>query len=144
MERAITPIVEAISGSDDAVRDVLDTAHALEELAARTYQYVVGALTTAELRQAAMTIGVDENRHAATLAIVITGAPEAYFGPELTGAEPEVSEEGILVPHAITDTFGPLGGVQLIVGARNDEGAREQFTLQTPAENTFVYGYLEC
>jgi rubrerythrin len=144
MERAITPIVEAISGSDDQLRDVLNTAHALEELAARTYQAVVGSLSTAELRQAAMTIGVDENRHAAALAIAITGAPEAYVGPELTGEDPTPNEEGVLVPHAITDTFGQLGGVRLIIGARSEEGTRSEFILQTPAENSFVYDYLEC
>jgi Ferritin-like domain len=144
MERAITPIVEAISGSDDVLRDVLNTAHALETLAARTYQAVVGSLTTAELRQAAMAIGVDENRHAAALAIAITGAPEAYVGPELTGEDAAPSEEGVLVPHAITDTFGQLGGIRLIIGARNDEGARSEFILQTPAGNSFVYDYLSC
>jgi hypothetical protein len=143
-ERLVAPLVEAISGSDDALRDVLNTAYALETLAARTYQAIVGSLSEPTLRKEAMLIGADENRHAATLAIAVTGAPEAYVSPALTGGEVVPDEEGFPIPYAITARFGQLGGVELVAGDVDEEGARFAVTLQTPAENTFVYGYYSC
>jgi rubrerythrin len=144
MERAITPILAALEGSDDLTRDVLNIAHALETLAAKTYQDVVGELTEPELRQAAMLIGVDENRHAATLAMAITGTPEGYVSPALLGEEVLPDEDGFPIHYAVESTFGQLGSVDLLVGARNDEGTRFAILLQTPAENAFVYDDLSC
>jgi rubrerythrin len=144
MERAITPILGALEGSDDLLRDVLNIASALESYAAAAYQALVESLTTPELRRAAMEIAADENRHAATLAIAITGAPEGYISPALTGGEVLPDEDGFPVHYAVPATFGQLSPVELTVGARNAEGARFSINLQTPAENTFVYDFLSC
>jgi rubrerythrin len=144
MNRAVTPILEAVAESDDVLRDVLNIAHAFESLAAATYQDLVGALTSPELRQAAMQIGADEARHAATLAIAITGAPEAYFSPGLADDEVLPDEDGFPIPYAVPSVFGQVGSVELIVGAQNDEGGRLVLNLQTPAENTFVYTSQSC
>jgi hypothetical protein len=144
MDRAIMPILGALDGSDDLVRDVLHIAHALENLAAATYQDFVGSLTDPELRREAMVIGADENRHAATLAMAITGTPDAYISPAVAGEEVLPDEAGFPVPYAITSTFGQLGGRELVVGARSAEGSRFSITLQTPAENSFVYDYMSC
>ena len=83
--RVIDPIFDAIDGSDDKLRDVLNFAQALESLAGASYQSLVGSLTEPDLRMKMMQIGADENRHAATLAIAITGAPDGYVNPVLLG-----------------------------------------------------------
>ena len=144
MNRTVAPVARAVEDSDDVQRDALNTAHAMEVWAAATYQDMVGSLTTAELRQAAMTIGSSENRGASALAILITGAPEAYFSPALSGEQVLPDEDGFPVPYAIVATFGQLGTFDLVVGARNSEGARTTVTLQTPAENSFAYEYMSC
>jgi rubrerythrin len=142
--RVVTPLLEAITESTDQQRDVLNTAHALECLAAETYQALVGSLTSAELRKEMMLIGADENRHAATLAIAITGAPEAYTSPALVGEEVAPDSDGFPIPYAIPAQFGQLGGIDLVVGEPNEEGQRLTLTLQTPAENSYVYDYMSC
>ena len=144
MDRVVTPLMEAIVASKDQQRDVLNTAHALECLAAETYQAITGSLTDANLRKEMMQIGADENRHAAVLAIGITGAPEAYVSPALVGQEVEPDADGFPIPYAIPAQFGQLGGIDLVVGEPDAEGKRLTVTLQTPAENTFVYDFMSC
>ena len=82
--------------------------------------------------------------HAAALAILITGAPEAYFSPRLLGEEVAPDESGFPVAYAIVATFGQLGSIDLVVGPRSAEGTRVTVTLQTPAENTYTYEYQAC
>jgi rubrerythrin len=144
MDRVIAPILAAVEGSDDVRRDVLNIAHALESLAAATYQDVVGSLGEPELRRAAMINGADEARHAATLAMLITGTPAGYVSPELLGLDLEPDASGFPVPYAIPSTFGQVGSSELVVGARRDDGSRFSILLQTPAENSFVYEYMTC
>ena len=45
--------------------------------------------------------------------------------------------------YAVSTRFGSVGQAELIVGAPDENGARESFLLQTPAENSFVYSELE-
>lgn len=142
MDRAVTPILGALDGSDDPHRDVLNIAHAFEALAGASYQALVGSLADASLRSAAMVIGGEEQRHAAALAAAIN--PDEIISPELTGGVVEADDEGFPLPYAIPATFGQLTGVELVVGAPDDEGARFSTQLQTPAANTFVYDYLSC
>lgn len=142
MERAVGPILAALDGSDDAHRDVLNVAHAFEALAGASYQALVGSLEDASLRSAAMVIGGEEQRHAAALAAAIN--PDEIISPALTGGVVEADESGFPRPYAIPATFGQLTGIELVVGAPDDEGARFSTQLQTPAANTFVYDYLSC
>ncbi len=144
MERAIAPIIERILGSDDQVRDLLATAHALETLAGATYQLFTGMLSDPQLRKAAMTIGADEQRHSATLAMAITGTPDGYISPALFGEELETTTAGFPIPYAIPATFGRLNAHELVVGQRDADGARLTIGLQTPAENSYVYDYMSC
>lgn len=144
MERAITPILERISSSDDVARDLLGTAHALEGLAGATYQLFTGLIADPALRKAAMSIGADEQRHAATLAMSITGTPAGYVSPELFGEDLEPDAAGFPIPYAVPSTFGRLTAQELVVGARDDEGSRLSVGLQTPAENSYVYDYMSC
>jgi rubrerythrin len=144
MDRAVTPILERIQSSDDVVRDLLATAHALETLAGATYQLFAGMLSDPELRKAAMVIGAEEQRHSAALAMAITGTPEGYISPALFGEELEPTDAGFPVPYAVTSAFGRLSAVELVVGARDADGARLVIGLQTPAENSYVYDYMSC
>lgn len=144
MERVVSPILERISSSDDLARDLLSTAHALENLAGATYQLFTGLLTDPALRKAAMTIGADEQRHAAALAMSITGTPAGYLSPALFGEELEPDAAGFPVAYAVPFTFGRLGATELVVGARDAEGSRLTVGLQTPAENSYVYDYMSC
>ncbi len=142
MERAVGPILGALEDSDDLHRDVLNIAHAFEALAGATYQALVASLEDPSMRSTAMLIGGEEQRHAAALAAAIN--PDALISPVLFGEPVEADDEGFPVPYAIPSTFGQLTGIELVVGARNDEGARFSTQLQTPADNTFVYDYLSC
>ncbi len=142
MERAVGPILGALADSDDLHRDVLNIAHSFEALAGATYQALVAALDDASMRSTAMLIGGEEQRHAAALAAAIN--PDALISPVLLGEPVENDDEGFPVPYAIPSTFGQLTGIELVVGARSDEGARFSTQLQTPADNTFVYDYLSC
>jgi spore coat polysaccharide biosynthesis protein SpsF (cytidylyltransferase family) len=144
MERIVAPVVEALDGSDDLVRDVLNTAHALETLAGSTYQLFVGMLSEPELRRAAMSIGADEARHAAALAIAITGSPEGYLCPEVEGEELFPDDSGFPIPYAVPSRFGRVGPTELIVGPRREDGSRFSVTIQTPAENSYVYEFMSC
>ena len=142
--RLIRPVLDAITGSDDQVRDVLNTAHALEGLAAASYQSLVGSLTEPDLRMKMMQIGADENRHAAVLAIAITGSPEGYASPLLLGDEAPAEEPEFRAVYAIPSEFGTVSAIELVVGAADDEGGRHTVNLQTPAANTFVYPEMSC
>ena len=53
-------------------------------------------------------------------------------------------DDGFPIPYQISSTFGLLTGIELLVGARDNEGARFSTQLQTPAQNSFVYEYQSC
>jgi hypothetical protein len=142
MERAVGPILAALDGTDDLVRDLLNIAHAFESLAGASYQALVASLEDLSLRREAMRIGTDEHRHAAALAAAIN--PDDILSPALFGEQVTADAAGFPVPYAIPSTFGQLTGIELVVGAQDLEGARFTTQLQTPAQNSFVYEYLSC
>lgn len=142
--RAITPVFAAIDDSDDQHRDVLNTVSALENLAAATYQAFVGSVTAPELRTNMMEIGAHENRHASTIALTITGTPDGYVNPVLLGEPAPAEEPEFPVVYAIPSTFGTVSGIELVVGAPNEDGQRLTILLQTPAANTYVYNAESC
>lgn len=135
----VGPALELITAADnpDSARDTVALAHALETLAAQTYQAVVASLSTPALRAAAMRIGQDEARHSAVLALVLN--------PGWAGAVPSVDEEtGRPNLAAVPAAFGPLTGIPVSLGTPNDEGAKTSVTLETPSLNSLVYSYLAC
>lgn len=146
MERIIGPTLEAVDDStqDRLLRDVLNIAYALESVAGATYQLFVRKLADPGLRAAAAAIAADESRHAAAIAIAATGSPDGYVDPELTGGEEALDPDGFPVLFAIRSAFGRLGGTPIYVGARDEDGARFNITIQTPADNSFVYEHLSC
>ena len=77
-------------------------------------------------------LGAQDARHAATVAIVATGAPEGYANPALLG-EDLVIEEGALTPiWAIPTQFGSLAAIPITVGAPNEAGTRSRRTSRHP------------
>jgi len=143
MDRAVTPILGALEGSQDLHRDVLNIAFAFESLAGSSYQALVGSLADPSLRSASMLIGSEEQRHAAALAAAIN--PGELINPVLLGGEAnDIDDDGFPIPHAIPATYGQLTGIDLVVGERDAEGARFSTQLQTPAANTFVYESTSC
>ena len=111
-------------------------------LAGATYQDVVPKLTDAQLRVAAMQIGSEEQRHAAAVAAVLN--PDTYVSPTLTGGQDEVDERGIPQRYSIPSVFGQVSGIDLTVGAANEEGSRYTTQLQTPAANSLIYSNQSC
>jgi rubrerythrin len=142
MQRIVEPTLAALEGTDDLHRDLLNIAHAFESWAGASYQALVTALSKPELRKAAMSIGGEELRHATVLARAIN--PDETFSPTFSGGTEANDDAGFPVPYAIPSVFGRVEGIDLVVGARNDEGQRYSVQLQTPAENTFVYEYMSC
>lgn len=125
--------------SDDPERDVLNVAYALEVYAAETYQSFIPMLSVPELRKAAISIGNDEARHSAVLALAITGTPAGYFEVEAPAEPPKIP-----VAYAMPTVFGSLGGQTIVIGAEDEVGLRTSVPLDTPAANTFVYDYQSC
>ncbi len=143
-EFLVAPVLARITGdeatgvdpSDDPRRDTANFAHALETLAGETYQALVASVNDPLLRQELIRIGSTEVRHAAILAIAITGRPAGYLPGD--GQE----ETDFPVVHAIPARFGQLGGQNLVVGAPDEFGVRTSFSVDTPSLNTFIYDFM--
>lgn len=143
MSRYVEPILAAVEGTDDQLRDVRAISHGLETMLAHSYQHVVGLLDAPAHRRAAMIQGAAASRRSATLAAQSTGALHGYLGPDLADS-PEKTADGFPISYAVPSTFGRVDQIELVVGAVDDEGSRFSTLLQTPAENTFVYAYQSC
>jgi hypothetical protein len=144
LDRAVTPTLAAIDGSDDPHRDVINIAHAFEKITAASYQDMVTAFEDPSLRaEAARAIDV-ASRHSAAIARLAHPSPFPAYSPELVGEPAEPDASGFPVLYAIPSVFGLLSGVDLLVGIRNSEGTRYSTQLQTPAANSFVYDYQSC
>ena len=141
MERSIEPILESISESDDAARDLFSLAVSIENLAAATHQTFSVELGESELRVAAAEAAALASRQSAAVAIA-GGGPDAYISPAVYG---EIVEpvDGIIPQFAITSQFGSVAQIELLVGPPDDNGSRESFLLQTPAANSYIYAELE-
>jgi hypothetical protein len=143
MERSVDPALDAMEGSDDVHRDVLNIAWAFESNLGASYQSFVPMYQALDLRSSSALTGSEEHRHATVLARIIN--PEETFAPSFFGEPDEATDaDGFPIPYAIPSVFGRLGPIDLVVGATNEEGARFTTQLQTPAENTFVYEYMSC
>lgn len=142
MDRAVDPIFAAVDRSDDVARDLLNISHAFEDLAAATFQAICVSLTDPALRSELMRIGGEENRHSTAIAKVIN--PTVIFSPAMFGEPLQKDADGLPQSYAIPSTFGQLTGINLVVGARDAEGARFSIQLQTPAQNSYVYADQSC
>lgn len=142
MTRAVEPVLAAIELSDDLTRDALNTVSAFETLLGESYQALVVHLEDPALRAAPSLVGGEEHRHGAYVAVQLN--PDNLVHPEISGDDAE-GEATFPRPYAIESTFGLLTGIDLVIGAPNDEdGSQFEIQLQTPAENTYVYNDLSC
>jgi hypothetical protein len=142
MSRLVEPLLAAVQGSDDPVRDILNTANALESIAAATHQTLTLELTDEAASAATMAAATLESRHAAAIVAASRGA-EGYVSPTIGGGGVASDAQGIPLKFAITDRFGSTGQIELTVGAPDENGVRETFILQTPSLNALIYNELE-
>jgi hypothetical protein len=107
----VVPAVTAIGEADEADRETmtLEFAHALEGVAASTYQSIVPAYSTPRLRLAAMSVGGVEARHQAVLAGVLPNTL-AIAGVEALRPTTTVDEdaEPAATVYQVPGAFGPL------------------------------------
>ncbi|MEN9286598.1 MAG: hypothetical protein RIS39_590 [Actinomycetota bacterium] len=135
----ISPALALITdeANENPPLDVVVLAHALENLAAQTYQGVVTMLSDKSLRQAAITIGQDEARHAAVLAQALN--------PGLGGILPSVNPDtGKANVAAVPGAFGPLTPINVTVGPVAADGSRTSLNLETPSLNSLIYAGVSC
>jgi hypothetical protein len=140
--RLIEPVFEAIKASDNPERDVLYFSVALENLAAATHQVNSVELSAPEAKVTSLQAATQSSRQAAAIVALARG-PEGYISPEVFGEGVPTDPDGVPYQYSITSRFGSVGQFELIVGPPDQNGVFESFTLQTPAENSFVYNELE-
>jgi hypothetical protein len=142
MDRLVEPLLETIAASDDPVRDIYNSAVALENIAAATHQTFTVQLTDADAAVETMTAATLESRHSAAIVAVVRG-PEGYVSPTINGGDVPSDADGVPFTFSITNPFGSTGQVELVVGAPNENGVRTTFILQTPSLNSYIYNELE-
>ena len=135
----IAPALKIITedGNPNPAMDIVALAHAVENLAAETYQSVVGLLTDPMLRADAIRIGQQEARHAALLAQILN--------PGLQGVGPTSNEQtGKPNIAAVPSPFGSLANIQLAIGEPKPDGSRITLLLETPSLNSLIYESVVC
>jgi hypothetical protein len=140
--RLIEPVFAAIKASDNPERDVLYFSVALENLAAATHQVNSVELSAPEAKVTSLEAATQASRQSAAIVALARG-PEGYISPEVVGEGVPTDPDGVPYQYAITSRFGSVGQFELVVGPPDKNGVYESFTLQTPAENSFVYNELE-
>lgn len=138
-ESYISPALGLITEQDNPNQaiDVVALAHAVENLAAQTYQGVVALLTDPKLRADAIRIGQQEARHAALLAQILNPGLK-NIGPtsDATTGKANIS--------AVPTAFGSLANIQLTIGKPKSDGTRTTLILETPSLNSLVYDFVTC
>jgi hypothetical protein len=111
MDKVVGPAVEGIVAADDPEVATLAFAHALEGVAASTYQSIVPVFGQPRLRLAAMSVGGVEARHQAVLAGVLPNTLP-IIGVEALRPTTTVAEDGeAIVPvYQVPGAFGSLEG----------------------------------
>lgn len=123
--------IQLVTDSDRPDDDAKSLAHAMESLLAATYQNFVTSTTEPALRADMMRLGVSASRHAAVLAQLIRGGAAAFA--------PAVDVEGVALVSTLPSAFGPLTAVQVMLGKKNETGARTTVAMDTPSLNSYVY-----
>ncbi len=144
-----TDTAAEIAPSEDAVRDLANLVHALETLSAESCQALVAEVATADVRQAAMAIGVRSARQAAYYALLLNpggyvpdSAPAAEAAQAPAGDGPPLTE--IPLPVAVPTQFGALSAITYVGGNGDENGVRLKLNLETPSLNSLAYAYMEC
>jgi hypothetical protein len=143
MDRTVTPLLAAVLDSDDPLRDILNTAVTLENIAAATHQSLTVTLEDADAAAATIAAATLESRHSAYIVALARG-PEGYVSPLIDGTgDTPTDDDGVPLKYSITSRFGSTGQVELVAGAPNENGVRQTFIIQTPSLNSWIYNELE-
>jgi hypothetical protein len=143
MERTVTLLLAAVIDSDNPVRDLVNTAVTIENIAAATHQTLAIQLTDADASLATLAAAKLESRHSAYIVAIARG-PEGYVNPLIDGdGDIPLDPEGVPHKFSITNRFGSTGQVELVAGAPNENGVRQTFIIQTPSLNSWIYEELE-
>ncbi len=143
MDRTVTPVLTAVLASDNPLRDILNTAVALENIAAATHQSLTIELGDADAAAATIAAATLESRHSAAIVAAARGA-EGYVSSTVgsVGEAPK-DPDGVPYKFAIDSRFGSTGQIELVAGAPNENGVRQTFIIQTPSLNSWIYNELE-
>ena len=143
MNRTVEPLLAAVLASDNPMRDIVNTAVVLENLAAGTHQSLTIQLEDADAAAATIAAATLESRHSAYIVAVARG-PEGYVSPLIDGTgDTPTDADGVPQKFSITSRFGSTGQVELVAGAPDENGVRQTFIVQTPSLNSFIYNELE-
>ncbi len=143
MNRTVEPLLEAVLASDNPLRDIINTAVVLENIAAGTHQSLAIELEDPAAVAATIAAATLESRHSAYIVAVARG-PEGYVSPLIDGdGDSPTDEDGVPQKFSITTRFGSTGQVELVAGAPDENGVRQTFIVQTPSLNSWIYNELE-
>jgi rubrerythrin len=143
MARTVEPLLAAVLDSDDPLRDIINSAVTLENIAAATHQTLAIELTDADAAAATLAAAKLESRHSAVIVATARGA-DGYVSPTIDGdGDNPVDADGVPYKFAITSRFGSTGQVELVAGKPNENGVRQTFIVQTPSLNSWIYNELE-
>ncbi len=150
ISRLVDPAFAAVTGddtlapTDDVERDLLQIANGFEDWVGRCCQDAVSLISEdIALRSGIMRVGGETMRLSSAMALNVN--PESYINPTLLGEDQVAADEmGFPIQYAVPSTFGQVTGVDLLLGALNDEGGRVKLQLQTPAANAYVFNSLTC
>lgn len=141
-DRLIEPVFSAIAESDNPARDIFHFAVALENLAASTHQVLSVELTSPAAKTASLEAALLESRQSAAIVVLLRGE-DGYISPAVAGDGVPTDADGVPEIYAVESRFGSVGQAQLIVGMPNENGVRQSFILQPPAENSYIYNELD-
>jgi rubrerythrin len=132
LKKILEPALGLIGKSSDVLGDVLRLAHALESIAAGTYQQLVPALTEPALRKAAMSVGAVEARHAAVLANAMKGAFTPGLGDPNAAPTTTSPDNPVVDVFMVPGAFGSLAQVPVVLN-------KTRLDLDLPGPNSFMY-----
>ncbi len=143
MSRTVEPLLAAVLDSDNPLRDIINTAVVLENIAAATHQTLAIELQDADAAAATLAAAKLESRHSAAIVALARGA-EGYVNPLIDGdGDAPVDADGVPYKFSIMNRFGSTGQVELVAGAPDENGVRQTFIVQTPSLNSWIYNELE-
>jgi len=135
----IQPALKIITADDNPnpTMDLVALLHAVENLAAQTYQGLVAMLSAPNLRAEAIRIGQQDARHAALLAQVLNPGL-AKIGPtsNVTTGKPNIA--------AVPSAFGSMANIPVALGAPKPDGSQNTLLFETPSLNSLVYDFVTC
>lgn len=143
MDRTVDPLLAAVVDSDNPLRDIVNTAVVLENIAAATHQSLTVELEDAAAAAGTIAAATLESRHSAAIVAAARGA-EGYVSPAIVaGTEVPTDPDGVPFQFAITSHFGSTGQIELVAGKPDENGVRRTFVVQTPSLNSWIYNELE-